>query len=153
MVRPFVAALVGLGLAACSVEHVDQSAAIAVAERYFGALKIGNVNAALQNFSAPFRASADDWPRLIGLMHQHGGVIVSSELRASSLAAHNDVPCVLLTYAINHQGPNTKTEEKLFVCRSPESKDIWEIAGHEITRLDAQKTIQGGVVPRVKGLP
>ena len=134
--------------AGCSShEAVDQSSAVAVADSFYGALSADDEKTALSFFSPDFKQSVEAWPRLLGSMNRQGGTVVSTKLLSASLVAQAESPCFLLAYAVDRQGPNTGTDEKIFMCRSPGDTSSWLIAGHSITRQDNGKSISAGVVP------
>jgi hypothetical protein len=131
-------------LQGCNYEAVDGAPAIAVGDKFYGALKHRDGNAALSFFSPAFRSSEKEWPRLLGSMQEKSGAVASAELRGASLVARDDSPCYFLDYAIKRE--SLATDEGLLVCRAAGGTN-WEIAGHVLTRLDSKQSIWGGVVP------
>jgi hypothetical protein len=134
--------------AGCSShEVIDQSSAVAVADSFYSALRVGDVSAALSFFSSDFKRSVETWPRLLVSLNRQGGSVVSTKLLSASLGTQAESPCFLLAYAVDRQGLNTGTDEKLFVCRSVVDTSSWFITGHSITRHDTGKLISAGVMP------
>ena len=131
-------------LVSCSFERADQGPAIAVADKFYAALKAGDVKDALSQFTLAFKTSVDTWPRLLDGLQEKNGAVSSTELLRASLAANDGSPCYLLTYAVKRG--SLATDEKLFVCRN-QGNSSWAIFGHELTRLDTKKSIVGGLVP------
>jgi hypothetical protein len=121
-------------LQGCNYEAVDGAPAIAVGDKFYGALKHRDGNAALSFFSPAFRSSEKE----------KSGAVASAELRGASLVARDDSPCYFLDYAIKRE--SLATDEGLLVCRAAGGTN-WEIAGHVLTRLDSKQSIWGGVVP------
>lgn len=131
----------------CSYEHVDLAPARGVADAYYSALKANDEARAKSQFSPAFKQQTESWPRLIHLYQVRGGPVVSSELQAASLVAHEDDPCFFLTYRVKRTGPMTGTEESMLVCRSPGPAQTWAITGHAIKRLDNGDIIRAGLLP------
>jgi hypothetical protein len=131
-------------LVSCNVERADQGPAIAVADKFYAALKAGDVKDALSQFSLAFKTSVDTWPQLLDGLEEKTGAVSSTELLRATLAANDGSPCYLLTYAVKRG--SVATDEKLFVCRNQGSSS-WAIVGHEIIRSDTKKTIVGGLIP------
>jgi hypothetical protein len=129
-------------LLSCNVEKVDQRPAIAVADKFYAALKVGNGKDALSQFAPSFKM--DTWPRLLDGLQEKNGAVTSTELLRASLATKDGSPCYLLGYAVKRE--SFATDEKLFVCRNLE-KSSWAIFGHEVTRLDTKQSVVGGLVP------
>jgi hypothetical protein len=142
-------ALIILFLASCHVETVDQGQAVAVASKFYSSLQSLDVKAALALFSPVFKNNQPNWPRLLAGLQDRNGAVTSAALNQSSLAAQKDVPCYLLTYSVKRG--TLPTDEKLFICRDQQGNS-WSIYGHELTRLDTNQSISGGVMPTEVGV-
>ena len=144
MIRIGVVILALALLVSCNFERVDQGPAIAVADKFYAALKAGDGKGALSQFAPAFKTSVDTWPRLLDGLQEKNGAVSSTELLRASLAAKDGSPCYLLSYAVKRG--SLATDEKLFVCRNQDSPS-WAIFGHELTRLDTKQSVVGGLVP------
>jgi len=142
--RIFVVSAVTLLLASCNVQTVDETKPIAVADTFFTALKSGNDKAALNLFSPEFKAAEKDWPRLLANLQQKYGPVTSADLQDASLAAKDDDPCYMLTYAIKRN--SLASTESLFIC-SKGNVSPWLVVGHNLTRLDTNQSIAAGMLP------
>jgi hypothetical protein len=131
-------------LVSCNFERVDQGPAIAVADKFYAALKAGKGKDALSQFAPSFKMSVDTWPRLLDGLQEKNGAVSSTELLRASLAAKDGSPCYVLTYAVKRE--SLATDEKLFLCRNQGSSS-WAIFGHELTRLDTKQSVVGGLIP------
>ncbi len=147
--RATIAIAALISLAGCNVETVDQGPAIAVGEKFYGALKARDGKTALSLFAPAFKSSEKEWPRLLGSMQEKNGAVASADLREASLAAQDESPCYLLVYAVKRE--SLASDERLFVCRAENGPD-WAISGHELTRLDTRQSISGGMVPTEVGV-
>jgi len=138
-----------LTMVGCSVQTVDVAQPIAAAAKFYNALRAGDSRAALTQFAPEFIGQEDKWPRLLDGLQQRYGSVTAVDLEGSSLAASESGPCYLLTYAVK-RGTLASTEI-LFLC-SKGANSPWLIRGHELTRLDTQQSITGGVFPKEMGL-
>ena len=138
-----------LSLAGCNVQNVDVAQPVAAADKFYGALKASNGKAALAQFAPEFKSQVDTWPRLLGGLQEKYGPVTATELLGSSLAADGESPCYSLTYAIKRG--SLASREILFLC-SKAGDSPWLIRGHELTRLDTQQTVTGGVLPTEVGV-
>jgi len=143
-----VFAAVGL-LVGCNVQTVDVAQPVAVADKFYDALKSGNGKAALAQFAPEFKNQVDTWPRVLGGLQQMYGPVTATDLLGSSLAADGESPCYSLTYAIKRG--SLASREILFLC-SRAGNAPWLIRGHRLTRLDTQQTVTGGVLPTEVGV-
>ena len=149
MRRLLLIAAAALTMASCNVQTVDVAQPIAAAAKFYNALRAGDSRAALTQFAPEFTGQEDKWPRLLDGLQQRYGPVTAVDLQSSSLAASESGPCYLLTYAVK-RGTLASTEI-LFLC-SKGGNSPWLIRGQELTRLDTQQSITGGVFPKEIGL-
>ena len=149
MRRLLLTAAAALTMASCNVQTVDVAQPIAAAAKFYNALRAGDSRAALKQFAPEFTGQEDKWPRLLDGLQQRYGPVTAVDLQSSSLAASESGPCYLLTYAVK-RGTLASTEI-LFLC-SKGLNSPWLIRGQELTRLDTQQSITGGVLPKEIGL-
>lgn len=138
-----------LAISGCKVEHVDEGPAVLIGTHFYGALKTGDVRKSLGFFAPGFKKGESDWPRLLSSLHMQAGAVTSAELQGSQIIANDDVPCWLLDYSVKR--PGSASSEKLLVCRSQDEK-TWLISGHQLTRLDTNQSITGGLMPSTVGI-
>ena len=141
------AALLSIG--GCNVQHVDVAQPVAVADKFYKALKSGDGKAALAQFAPEFKSQVDNWPRLLGRLQEKHGHVTAADLQDSSLAANDDGPCYSLVYAV--QRGSLASNETLFLC-AKDGTSTWFIRGHKLTRLDTKQTVTGGVLPSEVGV-
>jgi len=141
------AALLAIG--GCNVQNVDVAQPVAVADKFYGALKSGDGKAALAQFAPEFKSQVDNWPRLLGGLQEKYGHVTAADLQSSSLAANDDGPCYSLIYAVKRG--SFASNETLFLC-AKDGTSVWLIRGHEVTRLDTNQTVTGGVLPKEVGV-
>ena len=144
MQKLFVTIAAVLSLVGCNVQNVDVAQPIAAADKFYSALKSGNDKTALAQFANEFKSQVDNWPRLLGGLQQKYGPVTAAELLDSNIGAIDEGPCYSLTYAIKRG--SLASREILFLC-SKGGNSPWLIRGHQITRIDTQQTITGGVTP------
>ena len=149
MRRLLLTAAAALTMASCHVQTVDVAQPIAAAAKFYSAFRAGDSRAALTQFAPEFVSQADNWPRLLDGLQQRYGPVTAVELQGSSLAASESGPCYSLTYAVK-RGTLASTEI-LFLC-SKGANSPWLIRGQELTRLDSQQSITGGVFPKEIGV-
>lgn len=138
-----------LSISGCNVRNVDVAQPIAVANKFYGALKSGDGKAALAQFSPEFKSKIDSWPRLLGGLQEKHGHVTAADLKSSSLAANDEGPCYSLIYVV--QRGSLASNETLFLC-AKDGTSAWLIRGHELTRLDTNQTFTGGVLPNEVGV-
>ena len=138
-----------LSISGCNVQNVDIAQPVAVADKFYGALKSGDGKAALAQFAPEFKSQVDNWPRLLGGLQEKYGRVTGAELQSSSLAANDDGPCYSLTYAVNRG--SLASNETLFLCTTS-GTSTWLIRGHRLTRLDTSQTVTGGILPNEVGI-
>jgi len=136
-------------LGACNIQQVDVAQPAAVADKFYSALKSGDSTTALAQFAPEFKSHESGWPHVLATLEQRGGRVTFAELQSSSLAANDEGPCFLLTYAVK-RGSNALTE-LLFIC-SKRGTSEWLIRGHKLMRPDINQSISGGVLPTQVGI-
>ena len=140
---------IGIGLIAlaalsgCNVERVDDVAAVAVADRFYNALKASDVPAAVSLLS---RIDGRDttWPRLFSGLQERNGPVSATQMDAQQLVSDGEVPCYWLRYSVKRS--ELASREELLVCRNQDGA-AWTIAGLRLTRLDTGQAISGGKMP------
>lgn len=149
MRRLLLTAAAALTMASCNVQTLDVAQPIAAAAKFYNALRAGDSRAALAQFAPEFTDQEDKWPRLLEGLQQKYGPVTAVDLQSSSLAASESGPCYSLTYAVK-RGAFASTEI-LFLC-SKGVNSPWLIRDQELTRLDTQQSITGGMFPKEIGL-
>ena len=147
MKRLLIATVLG-SLTACNIQNVDIAQPVAVADKFYGALKSGDSQTALTQFAPEFRSHVNEWPNLLSGLDEHAGRVTTAELQGGSLAANKEGPCYLLTYLVK-RGQNA-SNELLFIC-SKRGASEWFIHGHRLTRTDTKQSISGGILPTEVG--
>ncbi|TXI51184.1 MAG: hypothetical protein E6Q50_01430 [Lysobacter sp.] len=133
----------------CDFQSVDIDQPVAVADKFYGALKNGDGKTALAQFSPAFKAKETEWPRLLENMQRTYGPVTSVTLQNSSLASNGEDPCYLLTYAVQRR--SLASTETLFLCARA-NVPPWLISGHSLTRADNHQSIAGGMLPSEIGV-
>ncbi|QGX40210.1 hypothetical protein [Permianibacter aggregans] len=131
-------------LTGCNVQYVDVNLPVASAEKFYGALKVGDIATALVQFSPEFRRQVENWPQLLGGLQEKYGYVTQIEIQSSSLVAKNRDPCYILSYAVKRG--ELKSNEVLLLCSSGDTSP-WLIHGHKLTRLDTQQSVSAGTLP------
>ncbi len=133
-----------LFLGGCHHEDVDQGPSIAVADKFYAALKAGNVEGGMRLVSPNFRKDVPQWPSLLALVQEKFGTVSSAEFKSASSSELQHSPCFKLSYAVKRA--SLMSDEALFVCRTQGGSD-WSIEGHSVTRLDNMQSVLGGMMP------
>jgi S-formylglutathione hydrolase FrmB len=136
-------------LVGCHVQSVDSAQSIAIADKFYGALKHGDGATALAQFSPAFKTQESNWPRLLGNLQNKYGPVSSAAMQSASLTSNGEDPCYLLTYSV--QRGSLSSRETLFIC-SKANTSPWLISGQSMTRLDTNQSIAGGMLPSEIGV-
>lgn len=155
--RKIIVAL--LGAAACvaaltvfalkRVHIVDPAPAIAVANEYFSDMQQGEPDAAFALYAIDVREQlGDNWKSFMRTMPKAFGAITSYSVEQGRVVPVERQGCYLLRYGVQRTLVNST--EGLLICPTNGAK--WEIAGHELTRMDTGQRIAGGTVPTEIGV-